>query len=510
MKADKIKLIRSKMIKLPLILISYIGIFFMSIFSLGEISIEHNLPAAIAPGQKKLVQLTIRKGDIKGFSKLEIPMPVGFNVTPGEIKGASFTFKGQSAKFIWMQLPEEANFTISYYLESSSTVNGIYDIGGTFSYVKDNRRQDIKLPLHHLIIKDASQIEEQPQLELASNETPQSVSPTTNEESTSIVENTSNEEIPLPATLSNVVIPTNIKREEEVADMICKREITRISDNEFNVKLIIENNSITGFGKILETLPEHCKTEKINDADAVVTQDKNTIKFVWFEIPTSKTVEVSYKVSCLKSMDILAINGQLSYTDNGNPIIVPVIQTEMTSTEAYAETTPLKTEEKQPESEDTVVKTIKNEELNDDKQSVISNTNKDNYAENNSKSTTVSDSNISASNNKVTSKTPVTTVPSAEIGVTYKVQILAAHRVVNKNYFETNFNFEDRFNIENHEGWVKYTTGNFTQYKQARDERERITSNHSKLPGPFVTAYNDGQRITVQEALLISNQQWFK
>jgi hypothetical protein len=109
-----------------------------------------------------------------------------------------------------------------------------------------------------------------------------------------------------------------------------------------------------------------------------------------------------------------------------------------------------------------------------------------------------------------TTEKPVNTVPSAEKGITYKVQILAAHRVVDKSYLKRKFSFEEDYNIENHNGWIKYTTGMYTQYKDARDARVKITSASSKLPGPFVTAYNDGERITVQEALLVSKQLWYK
>jgi hypothetical protein len=104
----------------------------------------------------------------------------------------------------------------------------------------------------------------------------------------------------------------------------------------------------------------------------------------------------------------------------------------------------------------------------------------------------------------------VTAVPSAEQGITYKVQILAAHRIVDKSYLKKKFSFEEEYNIEHHNGWVKYTTGSFTQYKDARDARVKITNQSDRLPGPFVTAYNDGERITVQEAILISKQMWYK
>lgn len=505
------------MIKLPLILVSYIGLFLTSLFSLEDVQVENNLPSAIAPGQKKLVEITIRKGDIQGFSKLEIPMPVGFNAVPNDIKGASFTFKAQSAKFVWMQLPEEATFTISYYIETASTVKGVYDIGGIFSYVKDNRRLDLKMPSKPVVIKEKEAIEEESSPEVA----PVLASNTTEAPQNDAVV-TSSENPVLPTNLSGVAIPENIKREAEVVEMTCFRTITKISDTDFAVKLTIVNNSITGFGKILETLPEHCKTERVNDASAVVTQDKNTIKFVWFEIPTSNTIEVSYKVSCLKPVGEPIINGQLSYTDNGNPMVVPIAQTASSSPEVVAQN-PDSTESpsnqnnnssvavNQPKTDSTNSPTTLDPVVkNANNSSNSTSNNNGNYAQNNNgNSKSDKSDNVVTADNKP-SKTPVTSVPSPEVGITYKVQILAAHRVVNKTYFEKQFNFEDRFNIENHEGWVKYTTGSFTEYKNARDERERITSNHGKLPGPFVTAYNDGERITVQEALLITNQQWYK
>jgi hypothetical protein len=411
-----------------------------------------------------------------------------------------------------MQLPEEPEFTITYTLEASSAVKGVYDIGGSFAYVKDNRRVDIKMPSRPLVITNQPVEEETEGTDVLATNAEQ---PSTNAETAQRTKSAENVNTPatqaaLPTAMANTSIPANIKMEAPVVEMVCNRTITRINENEFNVKLVIENNTITGFGKILETLPEHCKTEKINDAGAIVTQDKNTIKFVWFEIPSSNSIEVSYKVSCLKAQDALVINGQLSYTDNGTPMVVPVNQ--LQSSEPI-----LVVENKQPVIEKVeevavapVNKTTEVVTPKENKTENLANNNVNNSASNNAKNSTYNSTTNNATAENKPSKTPVTSVPSAETGITYKVQILAAHRVVNKTYFEKNFNYTDGFNIENHEGWIKYTTGSFAQYKEARDARERITSNHGRLPGPFVTAYNDGQRITVQEALLISNQQWYK
>jgi len=57
-------------------------------------------------------------------------------------------------------------------------------------------------------------------------------------------------------------------------------------------------------------------------------------------------------------------------------------------------------------------------------------------------------------------------------------------------------------------GFTKYTVGNYQDYKAVRDAREDIRN--KGIVGPFVVSYNSGSRITVQEALMISHQQWYK
>jgi hypothetical protein len=460
------------MIKASIVFLNFVALLFFSLFNNADILIDNNTPATIAPGEKQEVQLTVTKGDVQGFSKLEIALPFGFSASPGDIKGASFTFSGQKAKFLWMTLPTEENFTITYFIESAENLDGNYDITGTFSYVKENKREDISIPTKTLSVKKVI------------GPTPQEVAET------------------MPG----------VKIEETVNDMICERTITKLNDLEYAIKLEVRNNAIKGlFGRILETLPMDCKSNVVNDGGATVTQQSNTIKFVWFGVPDTDSFECSYKILCSNITDMPAITGVFTYSLNFVPYDVAVVNKGGVAAEPIAQVDPNNnTNTTENNTTDTSTTTTNNTVENNTATTNNTTTELNNNTANTENNTTNNNAQteVTANNNNAT--TPVTSVPSAENGITYKVQILAAHRVVNKTFMKKTYNFTQSYNIENVDGWVKYTTGKYTEYVDARNAREELKAKHSNLPGPFVTAYNDGERITVQEALLISQQQWFK
>lgn len=98
-------------------------------------------------------------------------------------------------------------------------------------------------------------------------------------------------------------------------------------------------------------------------------------------------------------------------------------------------------------------------------------------------------------------------VPAPDNGISFRVQVLAAHTYVDAPWFKKRFGFRSTIDAEPHEDWIKYTTGSFDAYDAARNRREELTSQFD-FPGPFVTAYDEGRRITVQEALVRAQQHW--
>ena len=485
----------STMLKLPLMLINFIGLFFLHFFSVSEITIQNMAPSALSPGEKVLVEVTIDKADIQGFAKMEIIFPEGFIATPAETAGASFTFSDKKARFVWMTLPTDQSFKVTYYLECDPNFSGKYEVKGTFSYINDNERVDYKVPVVQVMVSKS---------DVVAATTTETTQP--DNTSTTTTETTNNASTETTNTTENNVAASNS------TEMSVTRTITQISPTEFKVDVLILNSNIQGFAKIFETSDANTKIEKIQDANATVTIDKNTVKFVWFEMPVSPAIAIAYKVKTLAPTAVVpTINGKLSFVESNNPKEIAIIQGAAVASDVIAYNTETNNSETKTESTTTTENTTNNNTAGNTNSTKTDNSTKvENTASNSNSNTDVKTSKDVRTNPSKGSETAVTSVPSAETGITYKVQILAAHRVVNKSYFQSKHGYDGAFNIENHEGWVKYTTGRFDEYKSARDERERLKGNYNTLPGPFVTAYNNGERITVQEALLITKQQWYK
>ncbi|MCF8463631.1 MAG: hypothetical protein K9G41_02225 [Flavobacteriales bacterium] len=112
---------------------------------MAQVSVKTKLPATAVPGGSFTVEIDVAKSDISGFAKLQQQLPPGFTAEAGETSNATFSFKDQKVKFLWMALPNE-DFKVSYKVAVDGSLSGNQIIDGTFAYIKDNETEKLIIP----------------------------------------------------------------------------------------------------------------------------------------------------------------------------------------------------------------------------------------------------------------------------------------------------------------------------------------------------------------------------
>ncbi|MDP4685406.1 MAG: hypothetical protein NWR30_06855 [Salibacteraceae bacterium] len=465
------------MVKSIVLLLNFVTFSFITFILSDGIKVTTNLPNEVIQDSVYTVEVIIDKGDVIGFAKFQQNLPPGFDVQPVEVADASFTYADGKVKFIWMAIPETEQVSISYTIKATADTPASSFAEGKFSYIDDMERKSFDLPNQSIVVKKEENL------------------------------------------------PIRLQAMAEIT-----REVQSLGGNEYEVRLSISKQGITGFSKIEEFLPENYDAQVIENELSVFSQVDEKAKFVWMSIPSDEFLTVSYKVvtedpNGLNSLKVM--DGNFSYLDNNESKTVAIIGEEATEEPVVTAFKEEVNNEAVPETsaEIAISETIQETQLEDKSVAEESKENLTDSPQNNAPIAVLNEVPIAVDSEPFqmvkedpkreeepisASKTALTNVPAPENGISYKVQILAGHKVVTEKYIQKTYNFSESFVLDNHEGWVKYITGSYPDYKQARDKREDLIVAQHKFPGPFVTAYNTGERITVQEALMITNQQWIK
>jgi hypothetical protein len=477
------------MIKQFILLLNFIGLFLVHYFA-GNVTVDETAPASAKAGSEYTVTVKISKGSIGGFARFQDELPEGFTATPVETKGADFRFEAQKVKFIWTSLPSDADFEISYKVTVANNVSGDKTINSKFSYIEESQSQ----------FKASSRVIH---IDADPNATPLAGGGTgtggtgTGGTGTAPVDTTAK-----PAVVVNCtrVVPTDAVQ------------------NEFQVDLHIKKGSITGFAKFEDELPNGFTASPVASGTTDFKFEKNKVKFIWVSLPAGDNeIVLSYKVTLDPGVNgQQVIKGLFSYIEGETPKSFTVdgsyINVKGTGNPiAGGGTNPVDTSNHtNPVGGGTGVSSNPGGGNNPGGggTGVVSNPGGGN---NPGGGGTGVVSNPGGGNNPGGgSATDPTTIPNPQNGVNFKVQIMALHRTIDKSYFLSNYKITEPIDHDMHEGWTKYIVAvkGYPDYKNARDYREVMRS--KGVVAPFVTAYNSGKRITVQEALMINHQTWVR
>ncbi|MFT4595199.1 MAG: hypothetical protein ACI85G_001122 [Psychroserpens sp.] len=112
---------------------------------MAQVAVSTTLPATAVPGGSFTMEVNVAKGGVSGFAKLQQILPPGFSAMPSENANATFSFKDQKVKFLWMALPND-DFTVSYQINVDESLSGNQIIEGTFAYIDDNETEKFIIP----------------------------------------------------------------------------------------------------------------------------------------------------------------------------------------------------------------------------------------------------------------------------------------------------------------------------------------------------------------------------
>ncbi len=436
-----------------IILGSIVSVFVINNLFKQDVSLQIKVPETAEAGSTFDVEIELYKSDLTGFARFRQELPYGVTASPVYPAEMNFSFEDNNVTMIWLNLPREEIINIRYQIHISERLKGDMQLDGNFSYIKDNQRRTAGAQTMTVAINPSPRIEESLIVDV-SEAGQKLLSP-----------------LRLPDHTGNIIAI----RQEPVPD----------NDLGYIVNILINKEDKSHFAKIEEQIPEGYTAIEMVNRGGIFSFSDQKARIIWKNLPMERNFLVSYRIIPDEEREILpAISGEFSYMHNEITASRRIIQTSR-------DLISLNEKEKQQ-----LLVSLSGEAA------------------------------IPSPDEELTVRplpAPVTTerMPvikpgfeparpiRAESGVYYRVQLAAGRRPVNIESYFSRFNIAGDVRSEIHEGWIKYTIGSYYDYKSARDSRVNIWQT-TPIYDAFVSAYNDGRRITVQEALMIANHQWYR
>lgn len=254
------------MIKIVLLFASALSIFIASIFVTpdSKIFVEQTFPSEVKPGTEFTVTLTVHKGNQSGFARLQQFLPKGFSAEAVETRKAQFINDEESAKFIWISLPADEVFTVSYKVKVDANIDGKQVVNGLFYYIQDEKTQKLALdPIEIMVSNSASAVQDRPDVE---------------------------------------------------------RKLISVNPDkgEYRVELTIHPNQETSGAQFIDDIPINFNASALETHGSTFTFEGQKAVFSWTTFPVESSFTISYLVHSSSSKTAPEINGMLVYGTNEN------------------------------------------------------------------------------------------------------------------------------------------------------------------------------------------------
>jgi hypothetical protein len=514
-----------------------------------RVSITQTAPMSVNAGGEFQVEMAISKAGITGYGKAQTTLPAGFVAVDDGVRGALLRQDENVLKLIWMELPTTDLFTARYkVLVDPAMAPGDYSFTIRFAYLDGNEKRSVKgEPVTIKVLPPTEETLAQLKAEQERSQ-PKAMAPASSDNLNQLVSESGVGCTMITERKSETEQVVNLKIQKgsvmgfgKVEIPVCEGLIATNVTNEGGVFSINENKVKYVWTDMPET-PVLNLTFKLLRSPSAGWLSACSIdgEFSYLDKDQSKKCKINVVNLNYVADDVYAqmeaarrapepaasnttetqgsANNNAASAANPVPDASAAAAPESTGTAtARTETVNTGTElaasptqnQRSPESANGVSATSSQTTSPTPAQ-----TPQETIAQNASQSSQSSETAASntASNSEperkidVTKKGPAANASAS--GITFKVQVCATHRDVTAVAIKSIYKLSDEVMQEMHEGWFKFTVGGFSEYSEARNKRESLAPYN--LPGPFVTAYNNGTRITVQEALMITRQNWVK
>ena len=251
-----------------------------------------SIPKIVKAGNEFVVQITIHKGEIKGFARFLQNLPQGFTAIEKNSENGHFNFQDQKLTISWMELPMAEDFSISYIIRVAPTTEGYQVLNAEFSYLKNGKKRKTEAYPNVITVKPSQEAEAAFELN------------------------------------TKTKFEYGYVKEEGIS---CIRQKPYLNDdNEVIVNLLVIKGILNQFGKIQENIPAGYKAESIspNNAIFIFNPRKRIVKFMWMTLPEEEQFVVSYKLVPVNGIpdEAFIIEGNFSYAENNSTNTVEIVE----------------------------------------------------------------------------------------------------------------------------------------------------------------------------------------
>jgi hypothetical protein len=419
----------------------------------AQVDLTMNAPSEAKAGESFVVKISVANQNAKGFARFHTDLPKGFEAEQidNENADAEFSFVDQRVRFIWASLPEASPINISYRIRvTDPRLKGNLQLTGRFTYMVGLERQAEEAEASVTIVP-SPQVEASQAIDIEAYQA-DDVQPAG--------EAAQPQAAPPQSAVAEVAAAGNGR--DNSASIFAVRQKPYLVDNEYYVNIQVSKASLSGSGRVDEAFSAQVsKIEAIETKGALfqIDDSRSKISFVWTELPQDTgSFVVAYKVVPWQGAPPLSIQGTFTYSDSAGEASVKVVEREVDFS-VHVPVPPLAA----------AVQPVEAPLL-----------------------------------------PPKRVSQPAQRGLVFKVQLLATRQPVqNFEAYFRRYNITDRVTEERYDADVrqytyKYVVGPFKKYEQAQSYRDQIW--RKGITDAFVTCYYNGDRITIQEALMISNK----